>query len=165
MEEQKNQTIGPLASLRMFQKFMKDACIIKCILTLIKYFQDINAVFVKVLTSTQHILLTMIVKMKTSCDNKQFCAAILTDLSKAFHCIPYDLLIAKLNAYDFDQEALKLFIATCVIDHKKLKWVLPQGTILGQLLFNIDICDLFFIDMTSDIANYADDSTLYECAP
>ena len=50
--------------------------------------------------------------MKISRDNKQFCAAILTDLSKAFDCIPYDLmtvyLIAKLNAYGFNQEALKL---------------------------------------------------------
>ena len=44
-----------------------------------------------------------------------------------------------------------------MIDHKKL--------ILGPLLFNIDICDLFFIDMSSDIANYADDTTPYECAP
>ena len=46
--------------------------------------------------------------MKISRDNKQFCAAILTELSRAFDYIPYDLLIAKLNAYDFDQEALKL---------------------------------------------------------
>ena len=50
----------------------------------------------------------MIEKIKISRDNKQFCAAILTDLSKAFDCIPYDLPIAKLNAYGFDQEALKL---------------------------------------------------------
>ena len=42
--------------------------------------------------NTQHILLTMIEKMKISRDNKQFCAAILTDLSKAFDCIPCDLL-------------------------------------------------------------------------
>ena len=52
--------------------------------------------------STQHILLPMIEKMKTSRDNKQFCAAILTDLSKAFACIPYDLLV-KLDSYGFDQ--------------------------------------------------------------
>ena len=49
MEEQKNQTIGPIVSFRMFQKFMKDACMIKFILILIKYFQGISAVFVKVL--------------------------------------------------------------------------------------------------------------------
>ena len=58
--------------------------------------------------STQHILLTMIEKMKISPDNKKFCPATLTDLSKAFDFIPYGLLIAKLNAYGFDQEALKL---------------------------------------------------------
>ena len=29
----------------------------------------------------------------------------------------------------------------------------------------MDICNLFFIDMSSDIANYADDTTPYECAP
>ena len=46
--------------------------------------------------------------MKISPDNKKFCPATVTDLSKAFDCIPYDLLIAKLNAYGFDQKALKL---------------------------------------------------------
>ena len=46
--------------------------------------------------------------MKISRDNKQFCAAILTDLSKAFDCIPYGLPITKLKSYGFDQVALKL---------------------------------------------------------
>ena len=36
--------------------------------------------------STRHILLTAIEKMKILRDNKQFCAAILADLSKAFEC-------------------------------------------------------------------------------
>ena len=58
--------------------------------------------------STHHILITMIEKMKISCDNKQCCAAILTEFAKAFDDIPYDLPIAKLNANDFDQEILKL---------------------------------------------------------
>ena len=70
--------------------------------------------------STHHILITMIEKMKILCDNKQCCAAILTDFSKAFDSIPYDLLIAKLNANDVDQDALKL-IHSCLIDHKKFK--------------------------------------------
>ena len=41
--------------------------------------------------------------MKTSQDNKQFCAAILPDLSKAIYYICYDLLIA----YGFDKKVLK----------------------------------------------------------
>ena len=64
--------------------------------------------------NTQHILLAMIEKMKASRDNKQFCAAILTDLSKAFDCICCDLLIAKLNAYGF----------ALMVGLRKLKWVL-----------------------------------------
>ena len=71
--------------------------------------------------STQHILLTMIEKMKILRDNKQCCATILASFSKAFGCIPYDLLIAKLNANGFDQEALKNF-HSYLIDHKK--WLL-----------------------------------------
>ena len=95
--------------------------------------------------------------MKISRDNKQFCAAILTDLSKAFDCIPYDLLIAKLNAYGFDQEALKLIHSYLCDRSQKVKvgssfnkeldtlCDVPQGSMLGPLLFNIDTCDLFLL--------------------
>ena len=117
MERQKNQTIGPLVSFRMDQKFLKDPCMIKLILMLIKYFQYINVVSLKVLAHSISFL-TMIKKMKISRDNKQYCAATLTDFSKPFDSIPYDLLIAKLNASGFDQEALKR-IHSYLIDRKK----------------------------------------------
>ena len=106
--------------------------------------------------NTQHILLAMIEKMKASRDNKQFCAAILTDLSKAFDCICYDLLIAKLNAYGFDKKALKLIYDYLNGRSQKIKVVssfsseldisygVPQGSTLCPLLFNIDISDYCF---------------------
>ena len=47
-------------------------------------------------------------KNENALDNKEFCVGILTDLSKAFDCISHDFVIAKLNAYGFDRNALKL---------------------------------------------------------
>ena len=96
----------PISVLSNVSKIYERCLHDQIILILIKYFQDINAVFVKVLA--HNILLTMVEKIKISRDNKQFCATILTDLSKTFDYTPYDLFIAKLNAYGFDQEALKL---------------------------------------------------------
>ena len=52
--------------------------------------------------STQHILLTMIEKMKIPGDNKQCCAATRTDFSKIFDSKICDLLIAQLNANGFE---------------------------------------------------------------
>ena len=105
----------------------------------------------------------------------QFYAAIL-DFSKAFTCIPKHLIITKVNANGFDQEALKLIhsylcdrsqkgkVGSSFSKELDILCVVPQCSILGQLRFNIDICDLIFIDLSSDIATYADDTTPYECA-
>ena len=57
-------------------------------------------------SGTQYALLVLIKKIKTALNNKEFCVTILTDLSKVFDCICYNLLIAKLNAYGFHRIAL-----------------------------------------------------------
>ena len=50
----------------------------------------------------------MIERWKQMVDCGAVFGALLTDLSKAFDCIPHDLIIAKLEAYDFQMDALKL---------------------------------------------------------
>ena len=61
--------------------------------------------------STQLALLSLIEKWKKALDNKGFGGAVLMDLSKAFDTINHDLLIAKLHAYGFDKNSLKLLLS------------------------------------------------------
>ena len=57
---------------------------------------------------TQHFLVTMLEKWKKAVDNGEYVSAFFLDLSKAFDTINHDLLLAKLKAYGFSPNALKL---------------------------------------------------------
>ena len=102
-------------------------------------------------------------------DENKIVGAALMDLSKAFDCLPHDLLVAKLEAYGLDTKTLKHTLSylsgrkQCVKIRNSfslLKLILsdiPQGSI--PILFNIFMNDIFFL-LGSDLHSFADDNNV-----
>ena len=109
---------------------------------------------------------------KKNLDTKNAIAAILMDLSKGFGTINHSLILDKLEAYGFSMVSLKLLpsylcnrfqrtsVNASVSDWKEIKTRIPQGSILGPLLLNIFLNDIFYFINNDNLCNYADDNTL-----
>ena len=127
--------------------------------------------------NSQHALISLIERWRKSLDNKGYGGAMLMDLSKDFDfdTLNHDLLIAELHAYGFDIKTLKLLHSYLTKRWQRTKvnssfstWSellqgVPQGSVLGPILFNIYLDDFFYLTEMTQVCNFADDTTFYVC--
>ena len=120
--------------------------------------------------STQHALSNLLFNWLNCLDKFGVVSIILMDFSKAFDCLPHNLIVAKMQTYGLHHDSLRLIRKFLSNRHQKKKLDsifsslmqtiigVPQGSTLGPLLF---LNDLLLINFRSKACNFADDNTLY----
>lgn len=128
--------------------------------------------------STQSALIRIIDDARRGIDERKVTIIVLFDFSKAFDCIRFDLLLAKLSALNFSSTALRWFASylsgrsQAVYDRDgnhsswgALRSGVPQGSVLGPLLFSIFVDGCGGLMSSCKYSLYADDLQLYLSFP
>ena len=107
--------------------------------------------------NTQHVLIRLLEEWRENLDKNYVVGGVLMDLSKAVDCIPHDLLLAKLAAYDVDENLL-CYIYSYLLNCKQCVRInninsdflnvvsgVPQGSIVGSILFIVSLVTSFML--------------------
>ena len=162
----------PVSLLNCFSKVYEN--IIKCRLTNSVY-NNISP-FISAYRknyNTQHVMIRLLEEWRENLDKNYVIGRVLMDLSKAFDCIPHDLLLVKLAAYGVDENLLCYIYSYYLLNRKQCVRInninsdflnvvsgVPQGSIVGPILFNCFFCDFFYVIETANAHNFADDNIL-----
>ena len=122
---------------------------------------------------TQTALLKLTEDIYDTIDDSEITLLVLLDFSKAFDTVNHRLLLAKLNILGFQEDTCKWILSYLSDRQQKVQtqddssnWSsilngVPQGSILGPLLFTILISDMRLTIWNGSYITYADDTNLY----
>ena len=118
-------------------------------------------------------LMIMVDNITKALDNNEYAVGIFLDVQKAFDTVDHKILLDKLHVYGVRSVALDWFHSylqdrqqyvyynKCACERKTIKCGVPQGSILGPLLFILYINDLANVSPTFLTLLFADDTNLF----